>query len=81
MRVQLRLFAIAKSLAGRSVIDLDLPEPATVADLKRAVSEMFPQLSPWLPMIRFAVDSTYATDETPIVATSELAAIPPVSGG
>ena len=81
MQVQLRLFAIAKSLAGRSVIDLELPDPATVADLRRAISESFPQLSPWLPMIRFAVDSNYATDETPVVDTSELAAIPPVSGG
>lgn len=81
MLVELRLFALARDRAGRPTLALDLPEPATVADLKRALVAAVPGLEALLPVLKFAVDSEYADDATPIRAGSELAAIPPVSGG
>lgn len=81
MRVELQLFAVARERAGRPVVTLDLPEPATVADLKAALARSVPALAPLLPTIRIAVDSEYRDDAHPVAAESELAAIPPVSGG
>lgn len=81
MLVELRLFALARDRVGQPTVTLDLPELATVADLKRALIERRPELAPLLPALRFAVDSAYADDDATIPAGAELAAIPPVSGG
>ena len=81
MRVTLQLFALARQRAGRDRVDLDVPEPATVADLKSVLSVALPALSTLIASMRFAVDEEYADDSTPIRSTSRLAAIPPVSGG
>jgi molybdopterin converting factor subunit 1 len=81
MLVQVRLFAIARERAGRKVVEVDLPEPATVADLKAAILSQTPSLASLLPVLRFSVNSEYADDTTPIPQGADLAAIPPVSGG
>jgi molybdopterin converting factor small subunit len=81
MRVTLHLFAIARQKAGASAIDLELPEPGTVADLKKAVVTTCPALASILPGLLFAVNNNYASDDMQIPIDAELAAIPPVSGG
>ncbi|MBX6315965.1 MAG: MoaD/ThiS family protein [Isosphaeraceae bacterium] len=81
MRATIRLFALAKQRAGRPQVELDLPEPATVADLKRALGAAVPSLAPLLPNLLIAVDAEYAADDRPIPPGAELAVIPPVSGG
>jgi molybdopterin converting factor subunit 1 len=81
MRVPVRLFAVARQRAGRPVVELDLPDGATVADLKAALAEAVPELAAILAAARFAVDSEYADDASPIRPGAELALIPPVSGG
>lgn len=81
MRVTVLLFAGARQRAGSPAVGLDLPEPATVADLRRALAAAYPALAPMLPSLRFAIDGEYATDADPIAPGRELAAIPPVSGG
>lgn len=81
LRASVRLFAVARERAGRPVVEVELPEPATVADLRVALGRDVPPLAPILASLRFAVDAAYADDATPIGPGSELAAIPPVSGG
>ena len=81
MRVTVRLFALARQRAGRPEVVVDVPEPADVAALKRALAETVPELAPLLPNLLFAVASEYAGDETAIPPGAEVAAIPPVSGG
>jgi molybdopterin synthase catalytic subunit/molybdopterin synthase sulfur carrier subunit len=81
MRVRLKLFAISAQLAGADLIELDLDEGARVADLRRALAEHAPGLRPLIPQFMFAINSQYATDETEIPASAEIACIPPVSGG
>jgi molybdopterin converting factor small subunit len=57
---------------------------ATVAGLRTAISLRFPKLAAFIEEshARFAVDQDYADEEsTEIKATSEVAVIPPVSGG
>ena len=81
MRATVLLFAIAKEIAGRPSLSVDIDETATVADVKAALARACPALGPLLPTLRMAINSEYATDDQPIPSDAELAAIPPVSGG
>ena len=81
MHVEVRLFALAKQRVGQAMVALDVPEPATVAALKRSLTEAYPALAPLMPNFLIAVNSEYATDDAPIPPGAEVAAIPPVSGG
>ena len=81
MNVKVRLFALAKERAGTSEIDLELPEGATVADLKRAMAVHSIPLAPMISSMMIALNAEYATDSDPIPSNAAIAAIPPVSGG
>ena len=81
MNVRIRLFAVAKELAGRGSISLELPEGGTVGQLRARLADEVPALAHVLPRVLFAVGSDYARDEDVIPADSEVACIPPVSGG
>ncbi|MBI3838951.1 MAG: MoaD/ThiS family protein [Planctomycetia bacterium] len=81
MNVRVRLFAVAKQLAGQDLIILQLPERTTLRQLREKLAAEVPQLAAVLPHILFAVGSEYANDSSLISADSEVACIPPVSGG
>ncbi|WP_406695060.1 molybdopterin converting factor subunit 1 [Singulisphaera sp. Ch08] len=81
MQVTIRLFALAKQLAGQSVLTLNLPEASTVASLRLQIARDYPELAPLVPNLMIAIDSEYASDQMTIVKGSEIALIPPVSGG
>jgi molybdopterin synthase catalytic subunit/molybdopterin converting factor small subunit len=74
--VRVRLFAQLRDRAGRSEIELDLPEGARVADALAAVGE----LAEGLPLV-MAVNREYAGADRELHASDELALVPPVSGG
>ena len=81
MQVHVRLFAIARQLAHQDDLEVDLPDSATLGDLRATLGRLFPPLAPVLPLVLFALNTEYADDNTPIPANSEVACIPPVSGG
>ena len=81
MKVCIKLFAVAKQRIGRDTIDVDLPEAATIRHLRSALIEQYPPLADVVPHARFALSSEYAADSAPISADTEIAIIPPVSGG
>ena len=81
LHVQVRLFALAKERAGRSVIDLELAPASRVAGLRAALRERFPALAPLLPNVLIAINEEYADDDALIPPGSRIAVIPPVSGG
>ncbi|HET7726630.1 MAG TPA: MoaD/ThiS family protein, partial [Candidatus Limnocylindrales bacterium] len=81
IHVRVRLFAIQRQLAGTRLVELDLPDGATVEDGWQALVERFPVLAPGRPSVRFAVDGEYADPDAPLHDGAELASIPPVSGG
>lgn len=81
MKVQVRLFAGIRQLAGRELIELELPEHATVADVRSTLRTQFPAMTPLLAHTRFAVNNAYAVETTRLSRDSEVACIPPVSGG
>ena len=76
MLVRVRLFAGLRERAGRSELELDLPEGARVADALAAVGD----LAAGIPLV-MAVNREYAGAEHPLAPGDELALIPPVSGG
>jgi molybdopterin converting factor subunit 1 len=81
MLARVHLFAVARQRAGRPVVEVDLPDGATVADLKAALRASVHDLAAILPAARFAIDSEYTDDDAPIPPGAEIALIPPVSGG
>jgi molybdopterin converting factor subunit 1 len=81
MIVNVRLFAVARQLAGAETIALDLPRSVTVADVRQNLITRLPPLAQFGSQLRFAVNAEYADDAMPVPANAEVACIPPVSGG
>jgi molybdopterin converting factor subunit 1 len=81
MKVRVKLFAVAKELAGCEEINVDLPAAANVGDVRRAIAAAYPDLNRILPHAMWAVDATYADDAAAVNEKSDVALIPPVSGG
>ena len=81
MHIHVKLFARAKDLAGTGALSLVLPEGALVRAAKALLVERCPALQPLMSVLLIAVDGNYATDETVLTESCELACFPPVSGG
>ncbi|MCI0332763.1 MAG: molybdopterin converting factor subunit 1 [Planctomycetes bacterium] len=81
MTVRVKLFAVAKERAACDELTVELPTHATIADLRRSVTIAYPALAPILSHAMWAVDTAYANDNTKLTEQSEVALIPPVSGG
>jgi len=75
------LFARAKDLVGTDRIEVSLPEPATVGDLRQHLVQRHPNLAGLLEKSAFAVNDEFADDAARIPAGAEVALLPPVSGG
>jgi len=81
MKVRVKLFAVAKELAGRDELEIDVPAAATIADARAAVIAAVPALERIVPHSLWAVGTEYVRDNTQLTETSDIALIPPVSGG
>jgi molybdopterin synthase catalytic subunit/molybdopterin synthase sulfur carrier subunit len=81
MTVRVKLFAAARELAGAGEIAVDVGEGATVADVERAVLRVVPALEKLVSHARWAVDESFAASNAKIGPSSQIALIPPVSGG
>lgn len=80
MNIRVKLFASLREAAGRTTIDLTLPDGATVAD---ALAALDGQLRPASQGTRVAVaiNRRYVEPNTGLREGDELALLPPVSGG
>ena len=81
MIVNLLLFAAAKEIAGSPQLELSLEQPCTMGRLKLALASQYPELAALAAASAFSVDQSYVSDKTVIDPASEVAMIPPVSGG
>lgn len=79
--VSVLFFARARELAGTTGATLALRAPATVGDARAALTETYPALGKYLDSCRLAVDQEFSAMDRPLEDGSELAIIPPVSGG
>ena len=72
MKISVKMFAVARDLAGGQSVEIALPEDATVADLKSVLAADVPALAPLLAQMKIAVDTEFAEDDTPLTANSDL---------
>ena len=81
MEITVRLFAALREYAGTRELTLDLQEGSTVADaivvLRAGALAGLPERAPFVT----ALDREYVEDDERLHAGSELALVPPVSGG
>ena len=77
----IHLFAGARELVGMASVTIAVRDGATVADLRRALMQQHPDLTPLLDRSRIAVDQEFAADTAVVPDGAEIALIPPVSGG
>ncbi|HVS39694.1 MAG TPA: MoaD/ThiS family protein [Gemmataceae bacterium] len=81
MTFHVRLFARARDLAGADHVVVELPDGATVGDLRRRLAALHPRLAPLAAKSAVAVNADFADDGCPLMGGAEIALLPPVSGG
>jgi len=81
MRLRLLAFASASDVLGTGELELELPGPATVADLRAWLDARYPALAPLWPRLAVAVNGSIAGSDEPLSEGAEVALLPPVSGG
>jgi molybdopterin converting factor small subunit len=79
MRVEVRLYAGARELAGTGSLTQSLSAGTTVQDLAETLYDAYPGLRDM--RLRFAVNACYADPGTVLHDGDEVACIPPVGGG
>jgi MoaE-MoaD fusion protein len=81
VEITVRLFAALREHAGTRELTLEVPQGATVADaigiLRAGALAGLPERAPFVT----ALDREYVEDDERLSAGSELALVPPVSGG
>ncbi len=80
MQVRILAFGIARDILGAGNLSLDLPQGATVAELKARLCRDYPSFEK-LASLAIALNAEYASDSQAISTGDEVAIIPPVSGG
>ncbi len=74
-------FAHAQERSGLASETLELSARATLSDLCRLLIQRHPALTEVLPQCRFALDQFFVSELHELKDGSEIAVIPPVSGG
>ena len=81
MQVEVLLFAAVREAAGSDRIVVEVADDACAQDIIAAVGQALPSVAPLMPACRIAIDANYAGPNEPVSTSSEVALIPPVSGG
>ena len=80
--VTVLFFASARDAAGRSKLQLGIPEGTTVSEMADRLSQEFgPALGSLMARCALWVNGDPATSSTVLREGDELAVLPPVSGG
>ncbi|CAM3545790.1 molybdenum cofactor biosynthesis protein MoaE [Paenibacillus lupini] len=78
----IQLFAGLSDRFGSPIIHIETDTPSvTVSELKQLLAAKFPEQADLVRISFVACNQTYASDDTIIQASDELAVLPPVSGG
>jgi len=81
MQLSIKLYARARDLAGAPLVNIELPQEASVAQLRAAIAQQHPALAKIVPSLLVAIGTDYATDSTMLSDASVVSCFPPVSGG
>jgi molybdopterin synthase catalytic subunit/molybdopterin converting factor small subunit len=80
VKIVVRLFAGLRERSGAERLELEVEEGLDLAGLKRELERRRPELGP-LAGVRGVLGTSYVPESTRLAAGSEVALIPPVSGG
>jgi molybdopterin converting factor subunit 1 len=78
-KLKLKIFGAARDIMGGREIEIEI-NGQTVGELRQTLFNQYPSLKQ-LNSLLLAVNQKYASDETFIHESDEIAVIPPVSGG
>lgn len=81
MKIKIRFFGQLRELAKTETVEIQVKEKATVGDLAWILGERFPNLREHLKFVSCSVNNEYAPKETILEDGSEVALLPPISGG
>ncbi|MDH3211278.1 MAG: molybdenum cofactor biosynthesis protein MoaE [Myxococcales bacterium] len=81
MRVVVKLFGAVREAAGAKELSLDLPEGASVAELRDRLSRDLPVLDAFGERLAVSVNLDLVRFDTPLHEGDEVAFLPPVAGG
>ena len=80
--VRVLLFSVLREKVGADTLHVNLPAgEASGAGLLDHLSRQHPEIAPYRPVIRLAVNQVYARNDVALCAGDEVALITPVSGG
>ncbi len=83
--LKVKSFAILKDIIGTQQITLQIPRKQggiiTVAELRKRILELYPEISAQRIAMGIAVNAAMANDKSVINDFDEIALLPPISGG
>ena len=87
--LKVKSFAILREIIGKDQVTLQLPrkkdddddESTTVADVRKRILELYPEISAQKIPVGIAVNSKIVHDKSIINDFDEIALLPPISGG
>ncbi|MEM9768538.1 MAG: MoaD/ThiS family protein [Cyanobacteria bacterium P01_D01_bin.71] len=79
--ITVKLFAAYQDAYGQPELTLELPEGATVSDVRDRLLTEHPELEKWRDLTRFGVNLQLVEPGTLLQSGDEVVLIPPVSGG
>ena len=81
MKYKVKLFALLKSKAGKSLWEHNSEEQLKATELLERFFSEYKELEDLKKVTRLAVNQAFSNEDLLIKDTDELALIPPVSGG
>lgn len=81
MRIAIQCFGLTRRLSGAEVLELDLPEAATVREALSLLGTHHRDLAAVLPRCACALGDQIVYRDTALSHGDELALLPPVAGG
>jgi molybdopterin converting factor small subunit len=81
MRIEVKLFAAVRQIVGDDAFVCEMPVGSRVSDLSAALVSAHPAAAALISHSAFAVDSKYVPESEVLQEGTEVACVPPVSGG
>ena len=81
MKVRVELYSRLKEIVDASLLELSLPENATVKDLFEQLKEKYPQLRDFERSVLFGIGVEFVDRNHPLNEGDTIAIMPPVQGG
>jgi Molybdopterin converting factor, small subunit len=81
MKIRAEFFSRLREIVGQPVLEISLPDGATVNDLARELLRDYPKLSDFQQSMLFGVGVEFVPKNQPLRNGDTVAIMPPVQGG